>query len=167
MNRWALPLILTFASAALAGEIVEADCESCGYTQDDLWLGSGLEDPFDVFIIYWVADWRQVVTVEFDLAAEFGERIGYDFAPIRHDVTIWDVVEAHYAEYEEFTNTWSPPRVIEGDLPPGSWISSDRPETSLIPRMLLVEGVWEAGRVFPCPACGERTLRFTVVGEWD
>ena len=160
-------LLLLAASLAVAGEILEAACENCGYSEDDLWVGSGLEDPFCAFALYWAADWRRVVSVEFDLSVEFGERIGYDFAPVRHSVTIWDVIEEHYPEYEEFKGSWSPPEVIEDALPPGAVITSDRPETHLIPRMLLLEGVWEEGKVFPCPACGERTLRFTVVGEWD
>jgi hypothetical protein len=167
LNRWIIAMIAALAAAALAGEILRADCDACDYTEGDLWLGSGLEDPFGVFVVYWVADWNRVVSVEFDLSAEFGRIIGYDFAPVRHEQTLWDVVESHYAEYEDFTNSWSPPAVIEGDMPPGAWLSSDGPVTGPYPRMLLVEGIWEEGRVFPCPACGERTLRFTVIGEWD
>jgi hypothetical protein len=160
-------LLLLAASAVLAGEIYQATCDGCGYTEDDLWLGSGLEDPFCAFALYWVADWRQVVSVEFDLSVEFGELIGYDFAPIRHDVAIWDVVREQQAEYDEFRGSWSPPEVIEDALPRGATIYSNRPETHLIPPMLRLDDVWEEGKVFPCPECGERTLVFETVGCWD
>ncbi|MCX7022042.1 MAG: hypothetical protein NTW26_07195 [bacterium] len=167
MNRWTIPILTALAAAALAGEMCRADCENCGYTEGDLWIGSGLEDPFSAFALYWAGDLHRVVSVEFDLSVEFGGLVGYDFAPVRHSTAIWDVIEEHSAEYEEFFHSWSPPAVIEGDLPPGARIASDRPVTGPFPRMLLVEGVWEKGKVFPCPACGERTLRFTVTGEWD
>ena len=161
-------LVLLASGSVLAGGIYQARCGECGYVQDELWNGSGLEDPFAVYALYWAADWNQVLSVEFDLSHEFGELIDYDFAPIRRSTEIWDVVGEHIEEYREFSDDWEPPGVIaEGDFPSGARIASDRPETHLPPRMLLLEEVWGEGHVFPCPVCGERTLRFLETGLWD
>ncbi len=160
--------VLLTAGLAPAGGIYQARCADCGYTQDDLRHGNGIEDPFAVNAVYWAADWGQVVSVEFDLSYEFGELIGFDFGPIRRSTTIWDVVNDHHGEYRMFFDSWEPSGVIEeGGFPRGARIASDRPETHLIPRMLLVEGIWQEDKTFPCPQCGKRTLVFLEVGLWD
>ncbi len=167
MKRLTLLLLLT-ASLAPAGGIYQARCADCGYTQDGLWHGSGIEDPFAVYAVYWAADWAQVISIEFDLSYEFGELVGYDFAPIRRNVAIWNVIDLYDREYTEFFDAWEPPGVIEeSGFPRGARIASDRPETHLIPRMLLMEGIWAEEKSFPCPQCGKRSLVFLQVGLWD
>ncbi|MCK4594695.1 hypothetical protein KAU45_09345 [bacterium] len=167
--KYLITIVIIFITfVTLAGGIYQARCADCGYTQDGLWHGKGIEDPFAVYAVYWAADWGRVISVEFDLSYEFGELIGFDFGPIRRSTAIWDAVNDHHGEYLEFFDAWEPPGVIEeGGFPHGARIASDRPETHLIPRMLLMEGIWQEEKSFPCPQCGKRTLVFLQIGLWD
>lgn len=168
MSRKVSLILLLIALCAWAGGIYQAHCESCGYSVMGLWHGRGLEDPFAVYALYSVPEWGMVVSVEFDLSYEFGELIGYDFSEIRTSTAIWDVVNEHHEQYQPFFDSWTPPeRLDRENRPRGAEIASDRPETHLLPEMILLERVWDADKTFACPACGSRSLHFFMHGNWD
>ncbi|MBD3398889.1 MAG: hypothetical protein GF399_00990 [Candidatus Coatesbacteria bacterium] len=168
MPRKTITLLLITTLGAFAGGIYRAECDSCGYSEENLWHGRGLEDPFSVYALYSVPGWRMVVSVEFDLSYEFGELIDYDFSQIRTSTAIWDVVNEHHEQYRPFFDSWTPPERLNMDnRPRGAEIASERPETRLLPEMILLERVWDADKTFACPACGSRSLHFFMHGNWD
>lgn len=163
-----LALSLAFAAPASAGGIYRAECPRCGYTQDELWHGRGIEDPFARYAVYTAVKWGMVVSVEFDLSFEFGELVGYDFQPIRRSVKVWEVLEDYREEYRDFFDAWEAPVVLDTDAcPRGAEIVSDRPESRVIPPLRRLDGIWEEDAVFTCPSCGAESLSFLEVGLWD
>jgi len=86
-------VVLTAAVSAGAGEILEASCP-CGYAAGDLWIGGGLEDPFLRFDVYYCAAWKEIVSVSFDGAADFGAAVGRDLTPIRTSEEIWTFIRS-------------------------------------------------------------------------
>lgn len=168
LRRLWILVCLVLAAPALSGGIYRAECPRCGYTQNELWHGRGIEDPFARYAVYTAVKWGMVVSVRFDLSFEFGELIGYDFQPIRRSVKVWEVLEDYWEEYRAFFDAWEAPHVLDADnWPRGAVIDSERPETRVIPTLRRLDGVWEEDTVFTCPSCGAETLIFLEVGLWD
>lgn len=169
-----LLLVLVIACGVHAGEVLRAECADCGYTERDLWVGRGIEDPFGRFALYVAADWGRVVSVQFDLSFEFGEMIGYDFQPIRRDTAIWKVLEEHSEAYQRYRDDWEPPkRLVLCDLPPGVRLYSIaticEPAHGYVPTptvLELFEGFRDAD-VVTCPRCGAEALSFDRSAYWD
>jgi hypothetical protein len=163
-----VPIALLLATAALAGDILEGECSSCGYRVDEVFYGRGFY-PYYLTLLYVSPELGAVFEVDFDYVRRLAEHLGVE--PPSGDIFEGEtLVEAHRDAYDELMTGWSPPvnllDLLGGDgRLPGWVIVYYELDYDRLPGEITPLDPYAGPHT--CPVCGEETLEFHAVGFWD